>query len=170
MPVATPITRSRASRTLPTYTSAARSAMLRPWAAVVRAAWALADAAWRVWFLAVLRVRRPVDFAGDLAAVRVLGRDAVRVLLREAVLRVVDLRAVLPVRAVDLRAVLLRAVDLVVVLLLVVPLALVAMGKPPSWWLVSRLVLSLSCSECTLRTPVCKPAAGWRYAEANTGS
>jgi hypothetical protein len=29
----------------PTYTSAARSAMLRPWAAVVRAAVALAEAA-----------------------------------------------------------------------------------------------------------------------------
>ena len=81
---------------------------------MVRAARALALAAWRVWFFAVVRVRRPVVFDGDFAAVRVL---AVRVVLRALVLRVVDLRAVV------LRGVLLRAVDLVVVLL-----ALVAIG------------------------------------------
>jgi hypothetical protein len=65
---------------------------LRPWAAVVFAAVALALAARRVWFFAVLRVRRPVVFDGDLAAVRVVLRAAV---LRVAGLRAVVLRGVL---------------------------------------------------------------------------
>src|SRR3954466_13769527 len=96
MPVASPMTRSRASRTPPTYTSAARSAAVRPCAAVVFAARAFAVAARWVWFLARVRVPFAVLRDGALAAVRVLARAAV--------VRVVDLRAVL------LRAVLLRAV------------------------------------------------------------
>src|SRR3954453_3758185 len=101
MPVASPMTRSRASRTPPTYTSAARSATPRPWAAVVFAARVLAVAAFCVWFLA--RVRVP------LAALRDGVLAAVRVFARAAVVRVVDLRAVV------LRAGLLRAVDFGVV-------------------------------------------------------
>ncbi len=49
--------------------SPARSATLRPCLAVVLAAVALALAASRVLFWAVVRVRRPVVFDGDLAAV-----------------------------------------------------------------------------------------------------
>jgi hypothetical protein len=83
---------------------------------VVFAAVALAPAAWRVWFFAVVRVRRAVVFDGDLAAVRVL--------LRAPVLRVVDLRAVV------LRGVLLRVVP--VLLVPVVPVvALVAISVSP---------------------------------------
>jgi len=65
------------------------------------AARVLACAASRVRFLAALRVRRPVCFVGDLAAVeRVVLRVAFRVVLLRAVLfRVVPLRlvVVLPV-------------------------------------------------------------------------
>ena len=87
--VATSLTRSRASSTAPTYTRPARSATLRPCLAVVRAAVAFALAASRVLFCAVVRVRRPVVFVGDLRAVE---RDAV---LRDALRVVVLLRAVL---------------------------------------------------------------------------
>src|SRR5215217_3238095 len=90
-PVATPTTRSRASSVAPTYTSAARSAMLRPSAAVVFAAVACADAASRVRFLAAVRVRLAVVLLGDLAAVeRVV--DRVLVLLRAVERRVAGLR------------------------------------------------------------------------------
>src|SRR4051794_7953207 len=131
-----PTTRSRASMPAPTYTSAARSAMLRPCLAVVRAAVALALAAWRVWFLAVVRVRRPVDLLGALAAavLRVeVDREALRVdVLRDAARGRVDLARVLVLRvAVDVRAG-LRAVEvlavLVVLFVLVVLLAVSAMG------------------------------------------
>src|SRR3954451_230376 len=107
MPVASPMTRSRASRTPPTYTSAARSATPRPCAAVVFAARRLAVAAFCVWFLARVRVPFAALRDGVLAAVRVFARAAV---LR---VRVVDLRAVV------LRAGLLRAVDFGVVVVLV---------------------------------------------------
>jgi hypothetical protein len=53
--------------------------------AVVLAAVALALAASRVWFWAVVRVRRPVVFDGDLAAVE---RVVLRVVVRELRLRV----------------------------------------------------------------------------------
>src|SRR4051812_29840281 len=69
--------------------------MLRPCLAVVRAAVALAWAAWRVWFFAVVRVRRPVDLVGALAAAVLREVARVRVdLARVPVLRVeVDVRA-----------------------------------------------------------------------------
>jgi hypothetical protein len=96
--------RSRASSVAPTYTSAARSATLRPCFAVVFAARTLAWAASRVSFAAIVRVRRAVDFEGDLAAVeRLAGRAPAG--LRAVVL----LRAVL-LRAAGLRVVLLRVV------------------------------------------------------------
>ena len=91
MSVATVVTRSRASRTAPTYTRPARSATLRPCLAVVLAAVALALAASRVLFCAVVRVRRPVVVVGDLRAVEreAVPREALRVvvLLRAVVLR-----------------------------------------------------------------------------------
>ena len=65
--------------------SPARSATLRPCLAVVLAAVALALAASRVLFWAVVRVRRPVVFDGDLAAVE---RVVLRVVVRELRLRV----------------------------------------------------------------------------------
>src|SRR3954469_25553310 len=65
--------------------SPARSATLRPCLAVVLAAVALALAASRVLFWAVERVRRPVVFDGDLAAVE---RVVLRVVVRELRLRV----------------------------------------------------------------------------------
>src|SRR3954451_3801616 len=65
--------------------SPARSATLRPCFAVVLAAVALALAASRVLFSAVERVRRPVVFDGDLAAVE---RVVLRVVVRELRLRV----------------------------------------------------------------------------------
>src|SRR3954454_6895138 len=111
--VATVVTRSRASTTAPTYTRPARSATLRPCFAVVLAARALACAASRVWFLAVLRVRRPVVFVGDLRAVeRLVERDAVlrELVPREAVREAVERDALRVV--VLLRAVLLRLVPL----------------------------------------------------------
>src|SRR5262245_58719726 len=90
MSVATPSTRSRASRVAPTYTSAARSASPRPWAAVVFAAVVLAFAASRVRFLALVRVRRPVLLLGALTAVRRLV-ERVDARVREAAgLRVVE--------------------------------------------------------------------------------
>src|SRR3954452_9279610 len=113
-PVATVVTRSRASTTAPTYTRPARSATLRPCLAVVLAARALACAAWRVSFLALLRARRPGVFVGDLRAVeRLVERDALlRDVVREAVERdalrvVVLLRAVLPLLVPLLRLVVL---------------------------------------------------------------
>src|SRR5262249_21987510 len=93
---------SRASSVAPTYTSAARSAMPRPCAAVVFAAVALALAASRVRFCAAVRVRRPVDLLGVFAAV-------LRLVERGLAARVVAL-----LRAVDRRAAGLRAVVLVV--------------------------------------------------------
>src|SRR3954453_6148428 len=128
--VATVVTRSRASTTAPTYTRPARSATLRPCLAVVLAARALACAAWRVWFLAVLRVRRPVVFVGDLRAVeRLVERDDAvpRDVVREAVERDA-LRVVVPLRAV-LRL-LVPLLRLVVVLALL--LVAVAMWVSPS--------------------------------------
>src|SRR4051812_42778416 len=92
----------------PTDTSAARSARLRPCAAVVRAAVALADAAWRVVRAAVVRRRRAVVELGAFAV-------APRVLeLREPVLRDVERERVLEVdrRAAGLRAAGLRAAGL----------------------------------------------------------
>src|SRR5215218_7333342 len=71
------------------FTSAARSATLRPCFAVVLAARTLAVAASRVSFAAIVRARRPVDFDGALAAVE---RPVARVVV---VLRAVLLRAVL---------------------------------------------------------------------------
>jgi hypothetical protein len=91
--------RSRASSVAPTYTSAARSATLRPCLAVVFAARTLAWAASRVSLAAMVRLRRAVDLEGDFAAVERLAAVERRV--------VVDLRAVL------LRAVLLRLVVVV---------------------------------------------------------
>src|SRR3954470_1590735 len=113
------MTRSRASRTLPTYTSAARSATLRPCSAVTLAAWALAEAALVASFFARVRVPLAAERDGALSAVRVLARvPAVRVFERVAAERVVP--RLVELRAVVLRGVLLRAVDLVVVLDLVV--------------------------------------------------
>jgi hypothetical protein len=71
----------------PTYTSAARSATLRPWAAVVFAALAWAAAASRVSFLATVRARRAVDLLGVRFADVLLRRA---LLLRAAGLRAVS--------------------------------------------------------------------------------
>src|SRR3954468_23646276 len=138
--VATVVTRSRASTTAPTYTRPARSATLRPCLAVVLAARALACAAWRVWVLAVLRVRRPVVLVGDLRAVerlverKAVPRDAVReAVLREALRVVVLLSAVLRLFVPLLR--------LVVLLLLFVA---VAMGGEPLSLLPRVTILVLS--------------------------
>jgi hypothetical protein len=89
--------------------------------AVVRAARALAWAAVAVWFLAVVRARRPVDVLGDLAAV--LRDDVERDVLREAeaarvrvdLARVPELRVELAERA-GLRAVEVLVVRVVLVL------------------------------------------------------
>jgi hypothetical protein len=109
--------------------------MLRPCLAVVRAAVALALAAWRVWFFAVVRVRRPVDLLGALlaAVLRVevervvprvdVPREAVRV--RVDLARVPGLRVVVDVRAG------LRAVEFVVVLFVLV--VLVVLGVSAMW-------------------------------------
>src|SRR5215218_10955095 len=86
--------RSRASSVAPTYTSAARSATLRPCLAVVCAARTSAATASRVSLAATVRLRRAVDFDGDLAAVE---RDAVE---RPAARVVAGLRAVVLLRAV----------------------------------------------------------------------
>src|SRR4051812_3826236 len=100
--------------------SPARSATLRPCLAVVLAAVALALAASRVLFSAVERVRRPVVFDGDLAAVeRVVLRVVVRVVVRELRLRVA---------AAFLAAALRFAAD---VLLVVVVPVVVAMWLAP---------------------------------------
>jgi hypothetical protein len=106
--------------------------------AVVFAARTLAEAASRVSLAAIVRLRRPVDFDGDLAAVE---RRAVRVevLLRAVlVLRAAGLRAVL-LRAAGLRDVLLRAVlvrvagvEFVVVVLVVVVFSAILLISP-SW-------------------------------------
>src|SRR4029079_10816338 len=95
--------------------SPARSATLRPCLAVVLAAVALALAASRVLFCAVVRVRRPVVVVGDLRAVE---REAVP---REA------LRVVVLLRAVLLRAVVLRFLAGVPPLFEVVVFVVVAM-------------------------------------------
>src|SRR6185295_15023367 len=79
----------------------------RPWAAVVFAAVALAWAASRVRFVAVVRVRRPVDLLGAFAPVL---RLVERVLAARVV---VVLRAVELLRAVERRAAGLRALELV---------------------------------------------------------
>src|SRR5690242_13985190 len=156
-----PTTRSRASKPAPTYTSAARSAMLRPCLAVVRAAVALALAAWRVWFFAVVRVRRPVDLLGALLAA-VLRVEVERVVLRVDVLRVrVDLARVPVLRVeVDVRAG-LRAVEFVVVRVVLVVLGvsailadsapLIAGGNECLFWVLVQ--------ERTRRTYVRKPCA-----------
>src|SRR3954447_13315675 len=132
-PVTTVVTRSRASTTAPTYTRPARSATFRPCLAVVLAARALACAAWRVSFLAVLRARRPVVFVGDLRAVeRLVERDDAvpRDVVREAVERDA-LRVVVPLRAVlRLLVPLLPLLRLVVLLELL--LVAVAMWVSPS--------------------------------------
>ena len=110
--------RSRASSVAPTYTSAARSATLRPCLAVVFAARTLAEAAWRVSFAAIVRLRRPVALVGAFAAVE---RPAARVVLR--LRAVVLLRAVPVLRAVLVLEVLVRLAGVafgVVVVLVVV--------------------------------------------------
>src|SRR3954451_4432496 len=96
--------------------SPARSATLRPCLAVVLAAVALALAASRVLFWAVLRVRRPVVFDGDLAAVERVVLRLVRLVVPRAVVRELRLR----VAAAFLAAALRFAVD--VLLVVVVPL------------------------------------------------
>jgi hypothetical protein len=112
------MTRSRASSVAPTYTSAARSAMPRPWAAVVFAAVALAWAASRVRFFAVVRLRRPVDLLGAF------------VVALRLVERVLAARVVVLLRAVERRVAGLRAV-LVPVVLVVFVVVLVAIRSAP---------------------------------------
>src|SRR4051794_24700186 len=136
--------------------------MLRPCAAVVRAAVALADAAWRVVRAAVVRRRRAVLVLGDfLAAVErepvlrvpvlrelellraaervpVLRVDVLREVERVPVdLRVVDgLRVVVERRAAGLRAVLVEPeVEVAVVVLPAVLVVLSAMSalSAPLW-------------------------------------
>jgi hypothetical protein len=120
-------------------TSAARSATLRPCLTVVLAARTLAAAASRVSVAAMVRLRRPVAFEGDLAAVEreLVEREAVE---REPVEREAArvllplLRAVLFERELlDVRALLVRLAGVALVLLVV----LSAM-----WW-ISPSVRSL---------------------------
>jgi hypothetical protein len=122
---------SRASRVAPTYTSAARSATLRPWAAVVFAAFACACAASRVSLRAIVRWRRAVAVLGAFAAaVR-------RVVVRRAVLR----------RFAGLRAVVLVVVVVVSAIAGISPLVLAR----------SKVVVQGSRNGRTHRTLVCKP-------------
>src|SRR3954452_13150483 len=100
--------------------SPARSATLRPCLAVVLAAVALALAASRVLFCALLRVRRPVVFDGDLAAVeRVVLRVVPRLVVRELRLRVA---------AAFFAAALRFAADVLLVVLLPVVVAMVGVS------------------------------------------
>ena len=114
-------------------------------------------AAWRVLLAAVVRVRRPVVFDGDLAAV-------VRAVPRDVLLRAVALRAGL-LRAVERDEELLLVVVLVVLLDVVVAMS----GDQPLRVSVgSLLVLSLrSQSVPTLRTLVCKPGPAPGYRSTN---
>src|SRR5215207_5589591 len=106
--------------------SPARSATLRPCFAVVLAAAALALAASRVLFCAVVRVRRPVVFVGDLRAVE-------RVVVREAVPREA-LRVAAPLRPAALRfaEVLLLVVPLLAVEFVVVAMLMVSPSRVAS--------------------------------------
>src|SRR5215217_1093409 len=115
--------RSRASRVAPTYTSAARSATLRPCFAVVLAARTLAVAASRVSFAAIVRARRPVDFDGALAAVE---RPLVAVERPEA-------RVLVVLRAVLLRAVLWRLAGVAFRVLVVVVVVSAILVDQPLW-------------------------------------
>src|SRR4051812_39346762 len=115
--------------------------MPRPWATVVFAAVALAWAASRVRFFAVVRVRRPVEVLGALTAVlRLAERVPVervpvervpveRLPFERAVERVVVL-----LRAVDRRAAGLRAVEPVPLVLVVVLVFSVAIRSAPLAW------------------------------------
>jgi hypothetical protein len=101
--------------------------MLRPCLAVVRAARALACAAWRVSFLAVERVRRAVVLLGDLAAV--LRADVERDVLRVDVLRErVEVERVLEDRVPVLRDERVERAGLRVVLLLLLVVLRVVFG------------------------------------------
>src|SRR3954452_8950085 len=134
--------------------SPARSATLRPCLAVVLAAVALALAASRVLFCALLRVRRPVVFDGDLAAVeRVVLRVVPRLVVRALRLRVA---------AAFLAAALRFAADvLLVVLVPVVAMVGVSPFSVAFPWI--RILVLSPLVPVYQRTYVCKPLSGLCY-------